>query len=72
MDAADAFLDGDLDTGKRLLRDYLNATGALAAVARGQRQDEKGSRSSGSMLRCGNRHDPQLDRDEIEVKDFAS
>jgi hypothetical protein len=44
VEATNAFLDGDLDTGKRLLRDYLNATGALAAVARELRQDEKSIR----------------------------
>jgi hypothetical protein len=44
VEATNAFLDGDLDTGKRLLRDYLNATGTLAAVARELRQDEKSIR----------------------------
>ena len=44
VEATNAFLDGDLDTGKRLLRDYLNATGSLAAVARELRQDEKSIR----------------------------
>jgi hypothetical protein len=29
VEAANAFLDGDVDTGKRLLRDYLNATGSM-------------------------------------------
>jgi hypothetical protein len=44
VEAANACLGGDLDTGKRLLRDYLNATGSMAAVARELRQDEKSIR----------------------------
>jgi len=44
VEATNAFLDGDVDTGKQLLRDYLNATGALAAIARELRQDEKSIR----------------------------
>lgn len=44
VEATNAFLDGDLGTGKRLLRDYLNATGAMEAVARELRRDEKSIR----------------------------
>lgn len=33
VEATNAFLDGDLDTGKCLLRDYLNATESLPAIA---------------------------------------
>jgi hypothetical protein len=42
--ATNAFLDGDLDTGKTLLRDYLNATEALPSIARELAQDEKSIR----------------------------
>ena len=44
VEAANAFLEGDLDTGKRLLRDYLNATEALPSVARELKQNEKSIR----------------------------
>jgi DNA-binding phage protein len=33
VEATNAFLSGDLETGKSLLRDYLNATEALPAIA---------------------------------------
>jgi hypothetical protein len=33
-EATNAFLDGDVSTGKTLLRDYLNATEALPSIAR--------------------------------------
>ena len=33
VEATNAFLDGDVDTGKRLLRDYLNATEAFPSIA---------------------------------------
>ena len=32
IEATDAFLGGDIDTGKALLRDYLNATSALPTI----------------------------------------
>jgi hypothetical protein len=32
IEATNAFLDGDISTGKTLLRDYLNATEALPAI----------------------------------------
>jgi hypothetical protein len=44
VEATNAFLDGDLDTGKRLLRDYLNATEALPSIAGELNQDEKSIR----------------------------
>lgn len=44
IEATNAFLDGDLDTGKTLLRDYLNATEALPSIARELAQDEKSIR----------------------------
>jgi hypothetical protein len=33
VEATNAFLSGDLDTGKSLLRDYLNATDILPTIA---------------------------------------
>ena len=41
IEATNAFLEGDLDTGKQLLRDYLNATEALSTIAEELKQDEK-------------------------------
>jgi len=37
-------LDGDIDTGKTQLGDYLNATEAFPAIARELAQDEKSIR----------------------------
>jgi hypothetical protein len=44
VEATNAFLDGDVNTGKTLLRDYLNATEALPSIARELAQDEKSIR----------------------------
>lgn len=44
IEATNAFLEGDLDTGKQLLRDYLNATEALSTIAEELKQDEKSIR----------------------------
>jgi len=44
VEATNAFLDGDLDTGKHLLRDYLNATEAFSSIAGELKQDEKSIR----------------------------
>ena len=44
IEATNAFLNGDFDTGKRLLRDYLNATEALPSIAQELRKDEKSIR----------------------------
>ncbi len=44
IEATNAFLDGDIDTGKTLLRDYLNATDALPYIARELSKDEKSIR----------------------------
>jgi hypothetical protein len=44
IEAANSFLDGDIDTGKTLLRDYLNATEALPSIALELSQDEKSIR----------------------------
>ena len=33
IEATNSFLDGDIETGKSLLRDYLNATESLPAIA---------------------------------------
>jgi DNA-binding phage protein len=33
IEATNSFLGGDLETGKALLRDYLNGTGAVADIA---------------------------------------
>lgn len=43
-EATSAFLEGDIDAGKTLLRDYLNATGNLAEVARALNKDDKSLR----------------------------
>jgi len=44
VEATNAFLEGDLDIGKRLLRDYLNATEALPSIANEIKQNEKSIR----------------------------
>jgi hypothetical protein len=33
FEAINAFLDGDIDPGKRLIQDYLNATEAFPSIA---------------------------------------
>ncbi len=43
-EATSAFLDGDIDTGKGLLRDYLNATGSLPNIARALNKEDKSLR----------------------------
>ena len=60
VEATNAFLEGDLDTGKRLLRDYLNATEALPSIAKELKQNEKSIRRM-----VGPRGNPTL-------KNFAS
>lgn len=44
IEATNAFLEGDIDTGKTLLRNYLNATEALLLIARELDLDEKSIR----------------------------
>lgn len=44
IEATNAFLDGDIDTGKTLPRNYLNATEALSSIASELAQDEKSIR----------------------------
>ncbi len=44
IEATNCFLGGDINTGKNLLRDYLNATEALPSIARELSQDEKSIR----------------------------
>ena len=44
VEATNAFLDGDVDIGKNLLRNYLNATEALPSIAKELAQDEKSIR----------------------------
>jgi hypothetical protein len=44
VEATNAFLEGGFDTGKRLLRDYLNATEALSYIAGELKKDEKSIR----------------------------
>ena len=44
IEATDAFLAGDIDTGKALLRDYLNATAALPIIADELNLNEKSLR----------------------------
>jgi hypothetical protein len=44
VEATNALLDGDFDTGKSLLRDYLNATESLPAIAGELKQNVKSIR----------------------------
>lgn len=44
IEATDAFLGGDIETGKALLRDYLNATAALPTIADELNLNEKSLR----------------------------
>jgi DNA-binding phage protein len=44
IEATNSFLDGDIDAGKSLLRDYLNATDSLPAIARELDLNEKSIR----------------------------
>jgi DNA-binding phage protein len=44
IEATNALLEGEIDTGKSLIKDYLNATGAFAAVADQLHKDEKSIR----------------------------
>ena len=44
VEATNAFLEGDIDTGKRLLLDYLNATESLPSIAEELKQNEKSIR----------------------------
>jgi DNA-binding phage protein len=55
VEATNAFLEGDIDTGKRLLRDYLNATEAFPSIARELKQNEKSIRRM-----VGSRGNPTL------------
>jgi hypothetical protein len=41
VEATNAFLDGGIDTEKRLIREYLNATEAIPSIAGGLKQYEK-------------------------------
>ena len=44
IEATNALLEGDIETGKSLIKDYLNATEAFAAVADQLKKDEKSIR----------------------------
>jgi DNA-binding phage protein len=44
IEATNALLEGDIDTGKSLIKDYLNATEAFTAVADQLKKDEKSIR----------------------------
>lgn len=44
IEATNALLEGDTDTGKSLIRDYLNATEAFSVVAAQLQKDEKSIR----------------------------
>lgn len=54
QEAVQTFLRGDVDTGKVLLRDYINATGGFAEVA-----DATGTPSKSLMRMFGPRGNPQ-------------
>lgn len=43
-EATSAFLGGDIDTGKNLLRDYLNATNSMPRIALSLKKDDKSLR----------------------------
>ena len=43
-EATSAFLDGDIETGKSILRDYLNATEVLPRIAKLLQKDDKSLR----------------------------
>jgi DNA-binding phage protein len=44
VEATNALLEGDINTGKSLIRDYLNATEAFTLVAEQLQKDEKSLR----------------------------
>ncbi len=44
IEATNAFLEGDIDTGKTLLRNYLNATESVRSIARELDLEEKSIR----------------------------
>ena len=44
VEATNAFLEGDIETGKRLIRDYLNATEAFPSISVDLKQNEKSIR----------------------------
>lgn len=44
QEAIDVFLDGDFETGKHLLRDYLNATETFPELAKATHKDVKSLR----------------------------
>ena len=44
IEATNALLEGDIDTGKSLIKDYLNATGSFSVVADQLHKDEKSIR----------------------------
>ena len=44
VEATNAFLTGDMETGKALLRDYLNATESISDIARELQLNEKSLR----------------------------
>jgi len=47
VEATNAFLTGDMETGNALLRDYLNATESIADIARELQVNEKSRRMLG-------------------------
>jgi DNA-binding phage protein len=44
VEATEAILEGDIDTGKSLIKDYLNATEAFSVIADQLHKDEKSLR----------------------------
>ena len=44
IEATEAILEGDIDTGKSLIKDYLNATEAFSVIANQLHKDEKSLR----------------------------
>ncbi|MBU1744030.1 MAG: hypothetical protein KJ649_03915 [Proteobacteria bacterium] len=67
VEATNAFLMGDMETGKALLRDYLNATESIADIARELQVNEKSLRR---ML--GPKGNPTLDDlDDRAVANFV-
>jgi len=73
VEATSAILEGDLDTGKRLLRDYLNATEALPTIAKELKQSEKsirrmvGSRGNPTLKNFANLLNACKRRERLEI-----
>lgn len=74
IEAANAFLEGDIDICKSLLRDYLNATEAVPSIASELALDEKsirrmvGPRGNPTMRNFANLLGACRRREDLELK----